>query len=182
MEKTVDEITVEDVLRLSAELNDQRFPIYRQPDSCATLMLSSGSSGRPKAIVRSNRNHLLTLASMSHQEMMPLADDDILLSTGFCHICGQRNLFSAVIHCAQLAVARNDESHTAVLDAAKEHSVTAAVLMPTQLFYMVKNGYTKDSLPSLRDVMTGAAPMSAELHSAVQRTFAFDKFRNSKHF
>ena len=180
MEKTVDELSVEDIFRLSIEMNDKRFPIFREEDSCATLMLSSGSSGRPKAIVRSNRNHLLTLGCMSHEEMMPLTEDDVMLSNGFCHICGQRNLFSSIIEGALLAVAKNDETHTAVFDAIKQYDVTSAVLMPTQLLYMVKNGYTKDTFPSLRDVMTGAAPMSAELHSAVQKTFAFDKFRNSK--
>ena len=149
-------------------------------DETVTLVLSSGSSGFPKAIKRSNRNVLSTIAMFSHSEMQPLSEEDVFLSSGFCHICGQRSVFSSIASGAQLAVVKSDEEHEDVFQVIEDFKVTSAVLIPTQLNWLVKNKYPKERLKSLRDVMTGAAPLSEDTHRLVEEMFAFERFRNSE--
>lgn len=123
---------------------------------------------------------MAVIQMFSNPEMQSISEKDVILSSGFCHICGQRSLFSAIEAKAALAVGRTDESHLDIFTAVDRFGVTAAVLMPTQLHWLLKHNY--NGLKSLRDVVTGAAPLSAETHAQIQEKYGFEKFRNSESF
>jgi len=148
-------------------------------DETATYVLSSGSTGQPKAIIKTNRNLLTTVEATQHREMTELTPNEIQLSSNFSHVSGQRYLISAINGGAQLAIVRVDENLDDVYGNIHKYNITSAFLIPTQLNYLVKNVETidRDYLKSLRDVVTGAAPIPETTFRCVVDKFKFKKFR-----
>ncbi|CAG2109652.1 unnamed protein product [Medioppia subpectinata] len=154
-------------------------PVRTQLNDTATYGLSSGSTGAPKAIIKTNGNHLATVEALQHREMQWMNHDDIMLSSNFCHASGQRCLFSAINAGAQLAIVRVDENLDDIYGNINKYGITTGFLIPTQLNYLAKN-YDKidrDYLTSLRDVTTGAAPIAEATFRCIQDKYAFKKFR-----
>ena len=149
-------------------------------DDCATLVLSSGSTGRPKAIIRTNRNILATIATMQHKELCPLTQEDVFLSSGFCHICGQRSLFSCITSGAQLAIVRVDEKHDDLFRDIHDFKITSGFVITTQLNWLSKNSdkYDRNYLRCLRDVLAGGAHVSDDTYRSIVEKYDFDKFRS----
>ena len=110
--------------------------------------------------------------------MMPFTEEDLILGTGFCHICGQSLLFASMASGSQLAVVRSDENHEKVFQAIERFGVTSTVLIPTQLNWLLKNE-RKYCLPSLKDVLTGSMSLAEETHENIEKKFGFKRFRNS---
>ncbi|CAG2167304.1 unnamed protein product, partial [Oppiella nova] len=140
LNKYENELSVEEILQMSRpDTRKTQLPVPTDLDTTITYVMTSGSTGRPKAVRRTNRNHLSTVAVFAHKELCPLTADDILLNCGFCHICGQRSLLSAIDAGAALLVLACDETHDEVFEAINKFGATAALLVPTQLNYLVKN-------------------------------------------
>ncbi|CAG2179365.1 unnamed protein product, partial [Oppiella nova] len=100
-------------------------------------------------------------------------------SSNICHISGQRCLVATITGGAQLAIIRVDENLDDVYRNIHKHHITSAFLIPTQLNYLAKNHETidRDYLKSLRDVMTGAAPLSESTYRCIVDKYKFEKFR-----
>ncbi|CAG2101236.1 unnamed protein product [Medioppia subpectinata] len=139
--------------------NDIELPVMSGLSNMATLMMSSGSSGAPKAIIQTNRNLLAIVAITQHPEICPLKSDDIMLSSGFNHLCGQRSLFTSITTGAQLVVLGDDHSNEATFDAIHDMNVTTIFTIPTELNFLIKyrHKYNKTYLKTLRDVFCGGA-------------------------
>ncbi|CAG2176171.1 unnamed protein product, partial [Oppiella nova] len=154
-------------------------PVKSGLDETATYVLSSGSTGQPKAIIKTNRNLLTTVEALQHPEMTELTPNEIQLSSNFSHVSGQRYLISAINGGAQLAIVRVDENLDDVYGNIHKYNITSAFLIPTQLNYLVKNSETidRDYFKSLRDVVTGAAPVPETTFRCVVDKFKFKKFR-----
>ena len=161
---------------------DLTLPKARGLNDHATLMMSSGSTGRPKAIVKTNKNILTLIAGFQHNQIFPLSEKDRLLTSGFCHGCGQRSLFCCINTGALLAINRVDENHSDTFEAIHKYDITSAFLIPTQLNFLSRNcgKYDKKYIKSLRDVYTAGSFLNeATYHSLVEK-YNFDKFRNGK--
>ncbi|CAG2106600.1 unnamed protein product [Medioppia subpectinata] len=130
-------------------------PVRTQLNDTATYGLSSGSTGAPKAIIKTNGNHLATVEALQHREMQWMDHDDIMLSSNFCHASGQRCLFSAINAGAQLAIVRVDENLDDIYGNINKYGITTG----------------------LRDVTTGAAPIAEATFRRIQDKYAFEKFR-----
>ncbi|CAG2108680.1 unnamed protein product, partial [Medioppia subpectinata] len=149
--------------------NDIELPVMSGLSDMATLVMSSGSSGTPKAIIRTNRNLLAIVAITQHPEICPLRADDIMLSTGFNHMCGQRSLFSSLTSGAQLVVWGDDHSNEAIFDGIHDMNVTNIFTVPTELNFLIKNQhkYNKTYLKTLRDVFCGGAFLSQHIYQQI---------------
>ncbi|WP_337237433.1 o-succinylbenzoate--CoA ligase [Proteus faecis] len=129
-----------------------------EPSRMATLILTSGSSGLPKAAVHTFDAHLCS--AMGVLSLMPLEKGDSwLLSLPLFHVSGQGILWRWLLRGATLVVR---EMHPFV-DALQ--GCTHASLVPTQLWRFLQNRAQQDNQQSitLKSVLLGGAMIPIEL-------------------
>lgn len=124
-----------------------------QPDRIATLTLTSGSTGLPKAAAHTFSAHLHSAAAVI--ELMALtADDRWLWSLPLFHVSGQGILWRWLQAGGTLVIPDDEGLHTALARS------SVASLVPTQLWRLLH----QPALPaSLRAVLLGGAQIPAEL-------------------
>lgn len=144
--------------------------------------MTSGSTGSPKAILRTNGNFLAETGAFQHEQITPLTEGDIELTFNFSHSCG--SLVSCIDTGALLAIVRADEAHSDTFEAIHKYGITKALLVPTQLNFLLKNDhkYDKTYLTSLKDLYTGGAYLSESTYHSIVSKYQFDKFRNCKFY
>ncbi|MGA6364123.1 MULTISPECIES: o-succinylbenzoate--CoA ligase [Proteus] len=134
-----------------------------KPSRMATLILTSGSSGLPKAAVHTFDAHLRS--AMGVLSLMPLEKGDSwLLSLPLFHVSGQGILWRWLLRGATLVVR---EMHPFV-DALQ--GCTHASLVPTQLWRFLQNRVQQDNQQSitLKSVLLGGAMIPIELTQAAE--------------
>jgi len=124
-----------------------------QLDRIATLTLTSGSTGLPKAAAHTFSAHLHSAAAVI--ELMALtADDRWLLSLPLFHVSGQGILWRWLLAGGTLVIPDDKGLHTALARS------SIASLVPTQLWRLLN----QPVLPArLRAVLLGGAQIPAEL-------------------
>ena len=135
-----------------------------QGDRLATMTLTSGSSGLPKAAVHTLNAHLASAEGVL--ALMPFeAEDDWLLSLPLFHVSGQGILWRWLLKGVRLTV-RERLPLAEMLE-----GCTHASLVPTQLWRLLNDG----SPLSLKAVLLGGAAIPVELaeasHARGIRTF-----------
>ncbi|MCX8961503.1 o-succinylbenzoate--CoA ligase [Erwinia psidii] len=124
-----------------------------QPQTLATMTLTSGSSGRPKAAVHTFRAHLASAAGVV-EKMHFSADDSWLLSLPLCHVSGQGIIWRWLRSGACLVLAEEAPLHQALEQA------TFASLVPVQLWRLLQ----QPRLPHrLRNLLLGGATIPTTL-------------------
>ena len=83
-----DEITVEDIFRKTRDLS-YGLPIKTDLRDISSYVMTSGSTGQPKVILRTNENQLEMTQCLQHKECYYMTPSVTHLATGFCHISGQ---------------------------------------------------------------------------------------------
>lgn len=129
------------------------------PQRIATLTLTSGSSGRPKAAAHSVAAHLASARGVLG--LIPFnAGNAWLLSLPLFHVSGQGIVWRWLTAGAQLVVAEERPLAEALQDCSH------ASLVPTQLWRLLN----KQQLPaSLTDVLLGGADIPLELTQRAER-------------
>lgn len=135
------------------ELRDglEGFDAGWQPDRLASMTLTSGSTGLPKAAVHTCRAHLASAQGVL--ALIPFTpEDNWLLSLPLFHVSGQGILWRWLLAGATMTV--SDQPLAAALQ-----SCTHASLVPTQLWRLLN-----DEAPvSLKAVLLGGASIPVEL-------------------
>jgi len=150
-------------VRLLPPQQHRLVPVTWQPTRPATLTLTSGSTGQPKAVVHSAQSQLASaeglLAWMDFSEK-----DSWLLSLPLFHISGLAIVWRWLYRGARLVVAE-----TAMFDAALA-AVTHASLVPTQLQRLLATQKDPDS-PSLvlKEVLLGGAVIPVSLTDQAEK-------------
>ena len=127
-------------------------PLPWREERLASMTLTSGSTGLPKAAVHSCRAHLASAEGVL--AMIPLAsDDDWLLSLPLFHVSGQGILWRWLFAGAGLTVRDKQPLEHAL------RGCTHASLVPTQLWRLL-NG---DARVSLKAVLLGGAAIPVAL-------------------
>lgn len=129
-----------------------------QAERFASMTLTSGSTGLPKAAVHSAAAHLASAAGVL--EEIPFAGDDCwLLSLPLFHVSGQGIFWRWLLAGASLAVSASQPL------ASRLAGCTHASLVPTQLWRLLAEG---EAVPSLKAVLLGGAAIPLELTQAAQ--------------
>lgn len=161
--RTVHQFTTGKRLHLLQPEQPRIVPVTWQQTRPATLTLTSGSTGIPKAAVHTAENHLASAEGLL--EMMDFGSDDSwLLSLPLFHISGLAIFWRWLYRGAKLVVTE---------PACFEHSltmVTHASLVPTQLQRLLasKQGEGNDTL-RLKQVLLGGAAIPVSLTDAAER-------------
>ena len=138
------------------------------PDEPAWLFYTSGTTGRPKGAILTHRN-LATVTDAYHHDLDPVADGSIYLHAALLtHGSGMYLLPSTARGATTVIAPGTSFSPSDFVGLIEDHQVThAAFLAPTMLRRVVDEARGR-TLPSLRSVVVGGAPLYQEdLRAAV---------------
>jgi acyl-CoA synthetase (AMP-forming)/AMP-acid ligase II len=139
------------------------------PDSVVALPYSSGTTGLPKGVMLTHGNVVANLAQSA--AALPLQGHDVVIAVlPFFHIYGLQVILNGGLRAgATLVVLPRFELET-FLRAIQEHRATWAFVVPPIALALAKHPAVDGfDLSSLRQVLSGAAPLSADLARAVTR-------------
>jgi acyl-CoA synthetase (AMP-forming)/AMP-acid ligase II len=135
----------------------------------AALPYSSGTTGNPKGVMLTHRNLVANVAQIRPLHGM-VADDVILAVLPFFHIYGMTVLLNAALHARARLVIMPSFDLEQFLGNIANHKCTIAFIAPPVAVAMAKHPLIdKYDLSSLTTVMSGAAPLDADLGHAVAK-------------
>lgn len=124
-----------------------------------TMVLTSGSSGPPKAVVHTLSNHIAA-ATAANRNMALGPGDRWILSLPLFHVAGLAVLFRCVVGGAAVVAPAPGASLETTLIAAHATHVS---LVPTQLHRLLASPDALLALRSMKGVLLGGAPAPEEL-------------------
>jgi O-succinylbenzoic acid--CoA ligase len=132
-------------------------------DRDATIVFTSGSSGKPKAVLHTVGNHYYSALGANHNIRIR-SKQSWLLSVPFSHVSGIGILYRCLLSGAAIALPAPDSS---LGDAVGQLQPTHLSLVPTQLARLLREEIAPEHLKS---VLVGGGPVPAEwVAQAVQR-------------
>jgi acyl-CoA synthetase (AMP-forming)/AMP-acid ligase II len=132
-------------------------------EDVAVLPYSSGTTGLPKGVMLSHRNLVANLCQV--QAAVPVGEEDVLIGClPFFHIYGMQVIMNQALRAGATIVTMPRFDLDAYLDLHERYGVTRAYVVPPIALALAKHPAVDGrDLASLRLVMSGAAPLGAEL-------------------
>jgi acyl-CoA synthetase (AMP-forming)/AMP-acid ligase II len=133
----------------------------------AALPYSSGTTGLPKGVMLTHRN---LVANVAQVEAVDDGDEaDVLIGIlPFFHIYGMTVIANVALRRGQTVVTMPRFDLPQFLQLVQDHRVTKAYLVPPILVALAKHPLVDQyDLSSLRSIVSGAAPLGADLARAV---------------
>jgi acyl-CoA synthetase (AMP-forming)/AMP-acid ligase II len=129
----------------------------------AVLPYSSGTTGFPKGVMLTHRNLVANLCQV--QAAFPLEPDDVLIGVlPFFHIYGQTVIMNHGLRRGATIVTMPRFDLEQFLELMERHRVTRAFVVPPMALALAKHPAVEGrDLTSLRTIMSGAAPLGADL-------------------
>ncbi|KUH85310.1 MULTISPECIES: 4-coumarate--CoA ligase family protein [unclassified Mycobacterium] len=135
----------------------------------AVLPYSSGTTGNPKGVMLTHRNLVANVAQIRPLHGM-VADDTVLAVLPFFHIYGMTVLLNAALHARARLVIMGSFDLADFLANIQNHQCTIAFIAPPVAVALAKHPLIDEyDLSSLNVVMSGAAPLDADLGHAVAK-------------
>ncbi len=135
----------------------------------AALPYSSGTTGNPKGVMLTHRNLVANVAQIRPLHGMK-PDDAVLAVLPFFHIYGMTVLLNAALHARARLVIMPSFDLGEFLGNIQNHKCTIAFIAPPVAVALAKHPLIDDyDLSSLNVVMSGAAPLDADLGHAVAK-------------
>lgn len=136
------------------------------PDEIATVIYTSGTTARPKAVEHTVANHLAS-ALASARNLGVEEHDRWLCVLPLFHVGGLTIPIRAAVYGTAAELHDGFDEH-AVLEAFGSGRITVASLVPTMLRRLVERGLERP--PGLRAVLLGGGPIPADLLRWVRET------------
>jgi acyl-CoA synthetase (AMP-forming)/AMP-acid ligase II len=133
----------------------------------AVLPYSSGTTGLPKGVMLSHHNLVANLCQI--QDAFPIAEDDTLIGVlPFFHIYGMVVIMNQGLRSGATIVTMPRFDLDQFLGLIAEHGVTRAYVVPPIALALAKHpAVGEHDVSSVKVIMSGAAPLGAELAGAV---------------
>ena len=140
------------------------------PESTACLPYSSGTTGLPKGVMLSHRNLVTFLLQANHPLVMDYTPNSVLLCLlPLFHIFGMGVGLSYGLKKGSTLVSLPQFTPESFLRAMSEHKVTDAPLAPPLVLFLAKHPSVSEyDLSNLKEILSGAAPLSVEMAEAVK--------------
>jgi acyl-CoA synthetase (AMP-forming)/AMP-acid ligase II len=142
-------------------------------DHVVVLPYSSGTTGLPKGVQLTHRNLVANLTQGEHISM--LTEHDVIIAVlPFFHIYGMQVLMNGALYNGATAVTMPRFDLGEFLGLIQTHGVTRVNVVPPIVVALAKHPMVDEyDLSTLREVWSGAAPLSAEVEAeAARRTGA----------
>ncbi|MEG0009611.1 MAG: AMP-binding protein [Aeromonas sp.] len=150
-------------LDVEAELAAGQEPLALHPERLCNMILTSGSSGTPKAVVHNLANHLASARGSA--ALIPLDEAcGWLLSLPLFHVGGYAILFRVFLASASLVLDDRSQPLKARLES---QPVTHLSLVPTQLWRLLAQGFDPANT-RLRELLLGGAAIPQPLVSRLE--------------
>jgi acyl-CoA synthetase (AMP-forming)/AMP-acid ligase II len=142
-------------------------PSFDPAEQLAVLPYSSGTTGLPKGVMLTHRNLVANLCQT--QRALGVGEEDVLVGVlPFFHIYGMTVIMNLGLRCGATIVTMPRFDLEGFLDLIERHRVTRAYVVPPIALALAKHPAVEGrDLSSLRMVMSGAAPLGAELSQRV---------------
>lgn len=133
------------------------------PDDVVALPYSSGTTGLPKGVMLTHRNLVANLAQIEGH--LALGDDEVFIAVlPFFHIYGMQVIMNAGLRRGATLVTMPRFDLEQFLALVEAHRATRLFVVPPIVLALAKLPVVDDyDLSSVRSVLSGAAPLSAEL-------------------
>lgn len=139
-------------------------PCWLRPAQLNNMILTSGSSGTPKAVVHRLRNHLAS--AQGSAALIPLSlDSGWLLSLPLFHVGGYAIVFRVFLAGARLIL---DDKSQPLKARLYRDPISHLSLVPTQLWRLLADGFTPEK-SQLRELLLGGAAIPAPLVNAISK-------------
>ena len=137
-------------------------------DDVAVLPYSSGTTGLPKGVMLTHRN--LVANVMQVQPGVDMADDEVVIAVlPFFHIYGMQVLMNTVLRNGATLVTMPRFDLEQFLTLVQEHKVTRSYVVPPIVLALAKHPLVDTfDTSSLKQVVSGAAPLGADLAAAAR--------------
>jgi 4-coumarate--CoA ligase len=135
-------------------------------EDLAVLPYSSGTTGLAKGVMLTHRNLVANVMQIKPGAAMD--DDEVVIAVlPFFHIYGMQVLMNAVLENGSTLVTMPRFDLEQFLSLIQEHKVTRAFVVPPIVLALAKHPLVeKYDLSSLKQVISGAAPLGADLAKA----------------
>jgi acyl-[acyl-carrier-protein]-phospholipid O-acyltransferase/long-chain-fatty-acid--[acyl-carrier-protein] ligase len=139
------------------------------PDSLATIIFSSGSTGDPKGVMLSHFN--IDANCQGATQMLHLYQDERVLGIlPFFHSFGYMVFWFVMFNNATMVFHPSPLDVTAIGELVQRYRITFVVITPTFL-QLYSRRCTPEQFSSVRIILTGAEKLSARLAQAVEDKF-----------
>jgi acyl-CoA synthetase (AMP-forming)/AMP-acid ligase II len=135
-------------------------------EDVVVLPYSSGTTGLPKGVMLTHRNLVANICQVS-AFLTPSEGERLIAALPFFHIYGLVSIMNAPLQRGATIVTMPRFDLTEFLRAVQDYRITRALVVPPIVLALVKQPLVDDfDLSSLEFVLSGAAPLSAELEIA----------------
>ncbi|HEY5932805.1 MAG TPA: AMP-binding protein, partial [Nitrospira sp.] len=139
------------------------------PDSLATIIFSSGSTGEPKGVMLSHFS--VDMNSQGATQMLHLYQDERVLGIlPFFHSFGYMVFWFVMFNNAAMIFHPSPLDVAAIGEIVRQYRITFLVTTPT-FMQLYSRRCTPEQFSSLRVILTGAEKLPARLAEAVEDTF-----------
>ena len=137
-------------------------------EDVVVLPYSSGTTGYPKGVMLTHRNLTANMAQIEHVFRVEPGVERVIAVLPFFHIYGMQVLMNNVIYRGGTVVTMPRFDLPEFLRILQDHAITLAYLVPPIVLALAKHPMVDDyDLSSLRQITSGAAPLSGELAEEV---------------
>lgn len=136
-------------------------------DTLAVLPYSSGTTGMPKGVMLTHKNLIANLIQI--QEAFAIEEKDTLVGVlPFFHIYGQTVIMNQGLRAGATIISMPRFDLDQFLDLIQEHGVSLVYVVPPIALALAKHPAVDErDLSSIKTLMSGAAPLGAELADKV---------------